>query len=331
MPLKCAKRSEMALAPWILLPTAQLRFSRESDDAQAAREPRQAQVTASQRRARPLSAEDSACIYSYIRAHNKDGQVRWPKARKELAHAEGDEPTGASESADGRFYLPALNAVGRPQTQKERPTFVGHAATLLKDVASGALDAVGLASLAADPPLTLEILILNNVSVRALIDVCRIPMTNLYDAGIVTSFRDLQDLHFHPRDLLRKRELFQASALPQLFKTSFSGMRSQNCAFSLADLKEQVFKGSKARRERKAKFYSSELEALSVSLDSIIREDAVSVQDLIGLNYDLADLERLGFEREHLTLLGITRKQALEPWPAGFGWSRDEYKDLCES
>lgn len=321
----------MALAPWILLPTAQLRFSREPEeglDALSAKESPTAQVTAAQRRRGPLSAEDSASIYSYIRAHNKDGQVRWPKPRKELPHA--DEPTGASESADGRFYLPALNALGRPQA-KERSTLVGHATTLLKDVASGALDAVGLASLATDPPLTLEILMLNNVSVRALIDVCRVPMTNLYDAGVVSSFRDLQDLHFHPRDLLRKRELFQASALPQLFKTSFSGMRSQNCAFGLGDLKEQVFKATKGRRERKAKFYSSELEALSVSLDSIIREDAVTARDLIELNYELPDLERLGFEREHLTLLGITRKQALEPWPAGFGWSRDEYRDLCES
>ena len=224
-----------------------------------------------------------------------------------------------------------MNAVGGQPQQRELRKLGGQRATRGQNAATGAQAALGLASLAPDPPLTLELLILNNVSVRALIDACRVPMTNLYDAGIVTSFKDLQDLHFHPRDLLRKRELFQASALPQLFQTSFGGMRSQGCGFSLDDLKEQYFKASKTRRERKAKFYSSELQSLGVSLDTIIREDRVTVQQLIDLNYELNDLETLGFEREHLDLLGITRKLALEPWPAGFGWSRAEYTELCKS
>ena len=323
----------MAL-PYTLLPTEQLRYTGNTDETVSPSKhssKRQTQLTKQPRRARPLSAEDSASIYSYIRAHNKNGLVRWPKARKEAEEA--PEEALGGESADGQFYLPALSTVGgqtATQTQQQPTkarTLVGQGVTLVK----GALDAIGLAALTPDPPLTLEILLANNVSVRALIDSCRVPITNLYDAGIVTSFKDLQDLHFHPRDLLRKRELFQASALPQLFKTSFSGMRSQGCAFSLDDLTEQHFKPNGTRRERKAKFLSSELHALSVSLDTIIREDRVSMQQLIDINYSLDELEALGFEREHLQLLDITRKQALEPWPAGFGWSRKEYEALCKS
>ena len=90
----------MAL-PYILLPTEQLRFTREGEAQREDTErvassaaSRQTQVTKQARRARPLSAEDSASIYSYIRAHNKNGLVRWPKARKESRH-ELDESAGA--------------------------------------------------------------------------------------------------------------------------------------------------------------------------------------------------------------------------------------------
>lgn len=323
-------------SPYVLLPSEQLRFTAEvnasvndasvSEIAEAStsplapvEEPTPSSLTAKpSRQYTPLSKEASERIKAYVRTRNKRGLVLWPQSRKLAQPVAQTQP---QESADGQYYLPSFEPTTAQQQRAEQAQNPG----LLKSLANSTLGALGLGALTPDPPITLEMLVLNKVSVRALIEECRVPITELVQAGVLRTFQDLRELHFRVPDLLRKRELFQAGTLVQLFHTRFVDMRAAGCQFGLAELKPTL-----DRKGRERKFYPGELETLGVSLDPMIREDQVSAAQLIDLNCELDELLAIGFERAHLELLGITRKQALDPWPAGFGWRKSEYLALCE-
>ncbi len=245
-----------------------------------------------------LDSESEKRIKQYIATHNKHGAVIWPAAKTKAQQR-------SEVSADGQFYLPDME-------QSD-----GGKGWSVKELASGLLSTARNYVAPPDPPLTLDVLVANRVSLYALLTECRVSVTNLHAAGILRSFDDLLALKFKVKDLVRKRELFDAGKLPMLFNVTFQSMRQQGCLFRLRDLHE-------------CGFFPGELETLGVSLDTMICEDHVTADQLIELNWSLDDLQRLGFGVEHLDQLKITQKLALAPFPVGFGWSREEYRDLCE-
>lgn len=294
--------TEPVPSPYTVLPTEWLRFSVElvttagsGLDSSIASQAMGSDLSKSTQKPIPgqqaLDKESIQRIKQYILSHNKHGSIIWPKAQK-VSTTEG-------ESADGQYYLPKF----------DQPT--GSVTSMVRGLLSSASNYL----IPPEPPLTLEVLVANRVSISALLLHCKVSITNLHAAGILRDFSDLQALHFKVKDLVRRRELFDVGKLRMLFNTTFKDMRQQGCQFSLKELDE-------------CKFYPGELETLGVSLDTMIREDGVTVDQLIELNWSLEQLQQLHFDAEHLGLLKISRRLALEPYPTGFGWSREEYKDL---
>ncbi len=157
-----------------------------------------------------------------------------------------------------------------------------------------------------------EILVENGITIEDLIGRCECTITDLKNAGIVNGSQDLSDLGFKMSDVVIDRKRFQAQQLADLFQLSYQKLRKMpGVEFSVLDLLQ-------------CHFHANELAALSFSLDDMIQRGAINAKQLKLLNFSLSDLISLQFSKEHLELLGITRRQALDD----FKWARKEYSEF---
>lgn len=157
-----------------------------------------------------------------------------------------------------------------------------------------------------------ELLIENAITLEDLISLCDCSITDLMSAGIVTQVKDLTDLGFKMSDLVINRNRFQAQQLADLFKLNHQKLRKMpGVEFGVVDLLQ-------------CHFYPNELAALNFSLDDMIQRGTINATQLRCLNFSLPDLISLQFSKEHLDLLGISRRQALDD----FKWSRKDYAEF---
>lgn len=157
-----------------------------------------------------------------------------------------------------------------------------------------------------------ELLIENGITLEDLISLCDCSITDLMSAGIVTQIKDLIDLGFKMSDLVLNRNRFQAQQLADLFKLNHQKLRKMpGVEFGVVDLLQ-------------CHFYPNELAALNFSLDDMIQRGTINATQLRCLNFSLPDLISLQFSKEHLDILGISRRQALDD----FKWSRKDYADF---
>lgn len=154
-----------------------------------------------------------------------------------------------------------------------------------------------------------ELLIENEITMKDLIGKCDLSITDLKNAGIVTSVKHLRQLDFKMSDVVINRERFQAQQLADLFGLNYNLLRKmKGVEFGTIDLLT-------------CKFSPNELQALSFSFDRLIREGDISAKQIKALKFSLADLISLQFVKEHLEILGITKEDALQE----FKWDHKEY------
>lgn len=165
--------------------------------------------------------------------------------------------------------------------------------------------------------ITKEVLKENDMTIEIIITECQVSITNLYAANILTSFNDLLYLDFKLTDLTLNRELFRCETLKSLFKVNCKKMRKRGITFDLESLMIRPF-------------YTSELEMLGFSIDSLIQSGGIARNQLRSLNYSLEGLISIGFKKEHIEKLKISKKSATRPQPNGFGWSESEYTALMK-
>ena len=119
-------------------------------------------------------------------------------------------------------------------------------------------------------------------------------ISDLKTAGVLRDFDDLMALGFVLADLTRDRNLFNASALTQLYGVGYSELRERGL-FSVSDLLA-------------CDFYPNELLSLQFDFDHMIRRRRISKQQLAALHYKLSDLRELGLRAEHLIALRIEKQ-----------------------
>jgi len=279
-----------------------------------------------------LDTESGLRILDYI--HSRGGGIT-------VAH-----DTKKQRSGDALFFTPSS------LTERARP-----ALTILDKLGEG----LGLSLTSNVKHLTLDVLVANDMSLRILLEKCRVSVTNLKNAGIVTRLDDLKTLRFRVKDMVRDRELFDAGRFKMFYnprtdenpkpKTCFQFIRdTSDLTFDLEDVVA-------------CQFYPGELETLGVSLNTLIREDGATAADLCALklpvstlrtldfsfstllhhrpettaqdvwlfNLSMGDLCAMGFARKHLERLGVREKDALRAYPDGFGWSKAEYRAFLKS
>jgi hypothetical protein len=290
-------------SPYASLPTSWLQFRDETPAPQSISNG----PTRRPNRVR-LSHEAEERIKKYIRSKSKKGIVKWPETRDDTLE----------EAMKDEYYIPSVGTQNETGTGSSSSTAI----TTQSYFASVGKIAGNLLSRArnytTDPPITREMLVLNKVSVYALILHCAMPMSELYAAGIIENVYDLNTLQFKAKDLVRTRELFGVNNLCMLFQVDQTGLREAKCKFGLRELYDCNFK-------------QGELETLFVDIGVMIEEDGGEPKDLTKLNWDYTKLCGRGLTRAHLDILGLTREIALAPIPLGLGWSRSQYEKLPES
>jgi hypothetical protein len=156
--------------------------------------------------------------------------------------------------------------------------------------------------LRVDKPLLIE----HGLTVRILVEQCRVKISDLYFAGIVTTFQDLVQLGFTPEDLKRDRILFNCQMLKERYLVNASALERAGIDFNVV---------------REPHFYPQELMVMEFSLGEQIDQGFISRDALRCLNYAMADLVALGFSKHHLKKLKITKAMATDAQPNGFGWT----------
>lgn len=151
------------------------------------------------------------------------------------------------------------------------------------------------------------LLIENGMTLRVLIDECRVKIKDLYFAGILTSFADLVQLGFTPEDLKRDRILFDCQTLRERFGATAELLERHGLTLNIV---------------KEPPFYPQELIILEFPLGEHIEQGYVSRDALRQLDYAMADLVSLGFAWRHLKKLKITREMAQAQQPKGFGWTK---------
>lgn len=136
-------------------------------------------------------------------------------------------------------------------------------------------------------------LLKHKLTIAILLSECKVEISNLRIAGIVTTFDDLLELGFRLSDLVINRELFNVGHIVQLF-----GMTAETLNITLQDLLECLF-------------LPAELATLQFSLPLYIEENDVRGCHIQRLGYDLKSLVQLGIQKKHLKILGITYPIAL--------------------
>jgi len=127
-------------------------------------------------------------------------------------------------------------------------------------------------------------------------------------------FADLIDLGFQTTDLTIDEERFSVNKLAQLYGVKYSTLRNHpDVLFSLVDLLQ-------------CKFSAGDLMAMEFNFDAFFEGNprAIEKKQLLGLDYSLKDLIRLGFTREHVDLMGISEREALRV----FKWNPEHYERL---
>ena len=81
-----------------------------------------------------------------------------------------------------------------------------------------------------------EVLKNNDITIEVLITECRVSITDLYVAGILTHFDDLIELGFKATDLMLNTELFSCSSLVRLFKVNHDDMKLKRVEIDLEAL-----------------------------------------------------------------------------------------------
>lgn len=168
-------------------------------------------------------------------------------------------------------------------------------------------DSLGLKTTSNIQKIDKNILKKNDITIRVLIEELEIPISNLRQANILHTFDDLLELGFTPFDLTRNRELFNCGTLKTLFNTDYKMMEKKNVPVNI----DHIIRG---------KFYSTELQTINFSFNTMITEKGIGRSQLHALNFPLKELINLGFEYKHLRILDISKRRALAPQPEGFGW-----------
>jgi hypothetical protein len=213
------------------------------------------------------------------------------------------------------FYVPPSSGGARGgATQSARSSAIN---TLLDQL----VDQSSLKTMSNVRRITKDILLYNGVTVEALLRHCRVSISTLRAADIVTQFQDLVELGFRPQDLLIDRTLFNCNTLKNLFAgADYRTIVAHGVAFDLTHL---MMDGS---------FLSSELIALGFPLGAMIERGEISQSQLRALKFPFAELVELGLCKAHLAKLGLSREFATQPMRAdgrgGFGWTTDEFDSL---
>lgn len=160
--------------------------------------------------------------------------------------------------------------------------------------------------------IDLQLLVDNDITIEDLVGECEIGIADLMAAGIVKDVNDLRALGFRMSDIVINRELFRAQHLADLFQLTYRKLhKMKGIEFGTFHL-------------LKCDFYPNELLTLAFSFDHLIRDNCLSAEQLLGLNFSLSDLIALDFTKENLQMLGIGRRQALDV----FKWQRKEFADF---
>lgn len=128
----------------------------------------------------------------------------------------------------------------------------------------------------------------HKLTVEILISECKVEITNLKRAGILSTFEDLCEVGFRLKDLVLDRELFNVGHIVQLY-----GMDANSLDLTLEDLLE-------------CHFIPAELLTLQFSLPDMIENTGICGRHVQRLGYDLQSLIQLGLTKKHLKKLGIT-------------------------
>jgi hypothetical protein len=160
-----------------------------------------------------------------------------------------------------------------------------------------------------------EVLINNGITISNLIEDCRVSITDLYVAGILTSFDDLIDLGFKPTDLTLNTELFNCASLVRLFKVNHNDMKAKRVEIDL----EALMVGG---------FCSNDLEVIKFSIAPMIESGHIANKQLWALKYSFNDLLSLGLNKAHVSKLDISARRAVKRVEdGGWGWPKD-YESL---
>lgn len=144
------------------------------------------------------------------------------------------------------------------------------------------------------------------ITINILLTCCKVEITNLKAAGIISNYEDLCELGFKVSDLVVNRELFNVNHIVQLFS-----MDADSLGIILGDLLS-------------CKFLPAELMTLNFSLPKMIEGGGIFDRHLRLLGYDLSSLRQLGLTREHLKKLGITYPIAVNV----FKWNPSEMSEM---
>lgn len=241
-----------------------------------------------------MDEESGKKILDYIYDEMNGSLMKNKSKRKPLAKA------GIAENGHkNAFYIPEQKSIASSSTTT----------TSFFDRIS---DSLGLKTTSNVAKIDLDTLVNNEMTLEILIDDCEIPISNLRQANIVTTFQDLLALKFTPMDLVRNRQLFNAGTLKTLFDADYKTMRKYQVPIDIVHI-------------MKGKFLSSELQTLGFNFEQMIDEGGIGRSQLHALNFSLSDLINLGIEKKHLVKLKITKEQALSPRPDGFGWDKETY------
>lgn len=294
-------QDERVKSPYELVPTESLRF--QSIDASLMPAPSPVQSIQSVSSGKPktmvsreLDEESGKKILDYIYDEMNGSLISKKKKRKPAAKA-GIADNGHKNA----FYIP-----------EQKSSVSSGTTTSFFDRIS---DSLGLKTTSNVAKIDLDTLVNNEMTLEILIEDCEIPISNLRQANIVTTFQDLLALGFTPMDLTRNRQLFNVGALKTLFDADYKTMRKYQVPIDV----EHIMKG---------KFVASELQTIGFTFEDMIEEKGIGRSQLHALNFSLSDLMNLGIEKKHLRKLRITKEQAISPRPDGFGWDEETYASM---
>ncbi len=160
------------------------------------------------------------------------------------------------------------------------------------------------------PRITRSFLQRHGITVGCLLTKCRVPIIDLWSAGICTTLDDLCDLGFQITDLTNQTgdtRLFNVNHMMQLFKAGASEMAAHPVI--ALDVRHLVV----------ARFSPADLQALDVSLPDMIEKQQIALRHLRDMGYATRDLYALGVRLSHLRALGIGSPELatrLVGWPA---------------
>jgi hypothetical protein len=289
-------------SPYELVPTESLRFQLMTIDEPVAPMIQVQSVSSVSNKqktmvSRELDEESGKKILDYIYDEMNGSLISKKKKRKPLA-----KPGIADNGHKNAFYIPEQKTINSS----------GTTSTSLFDRIS---DSLGLKTTSNVAKIDLDTLVNNEMTLEILIEDCEIPISNLRQANIVSTFQDLLALGFTPMDLTRDRKLFNVGTLKTLFDADYKTMRKYNVPIDI----EHIMKG---------KFVASELQTIGFTFEYMIQEKGIGRSQLHALNFSLSDLINLGLENQHLRILDISKRRALSPRPDGFGWDKETYELL---